>query len=50
MVEFQLMLKTCVCDAVIYIYNFNRGEYNAVKRALAAINWSETFHDNFGLL
>ena len=45
MVEFQLVLKTGVCDAVIYKHDFNRGDYNAIKRALTAINWSETFQD-----
>ena len=45
MVEFQLVLKTGVCDAVIYKYDFVGGDYNAIKRALTAINWSETFQD-----
>ena len=46
MVEFQLVLETGVSDAVrpIYKYDFNRGDYNAIKRALAEMNWCEIFH------
>ena len=43
MVEFQLVLKTCVSNVVIYKYDFRRGDYDEIRNAITEVNWSKTF-------
>jgi len=49
MLEFQCVLKTGSCDALVYNYNFNKGDYNAIISALNEINWDTVF-DSKGTL
>jgi len=49
MLEFQCVLRTGSCDALVYKYNFNKGDYNAIISALNKINWDTVF-DSKGTL
>ena len=39
MLEFQCVLRTGSNDALVYKYNFNKGDYNEIRSALNEINW-----------
>ena len=39
MLEFQCVLRTSSYDALVYKYNFNKGDYNEIRSALNEINW-----------
>jgi len=49
MLEFQCVLSTGSYDALVYKYNFNKGDYNAIKSVLNDINWDTVF-DSKGTL
>jgi len=49
MLEFQCVLRTGSYDALVYKYNFNKGDYNAIKSVLNDINWDTVF-DSKGTL
>ena len=49
MIEFQFVLRTGSCDALVYKYDFNKGDYNAITSALNEIKWDTVF-DSKGTL
>ena len=49
MLEFQCVLRTGSYDALVYKYNFNKGDYNEIRSALNEINWDTVF-DSKGTL
>jgi len=49
MIEFQFVLRTGSCDALVYKYDFNKGDYNAITSVLNEINWDTVF-DSKGTL
>jgi len=49
MLEFQCVLRPGSYDALVYKYNFNKGDYNAIRSALNEINWDTVF-DSKGTL
>ena len=49
MIEFQFVLRTGSCNALVYKYDFNKEDYNAITSALNEINWNTVF-DSKGTL
>ena len=41
--EFQCVLKTGSYDALVYKYNFSKGDYNEIRSVLNEINWDNVF-------
>jgi len=40
-IQFEFVLQTAVCDAVVYHLDINKGDYKAIKAAMKDINWYE---------